>query len=153
MPKKSLKKKTQPNKITSSYVTMLSSIREKDEEKTIEDDSDFLNEFQENHYVITILTYLHESNWFENKQQEQFCVLRLREHPNLNALMIAIQYLTNEPTLKKESRKFFLNTVIFSEDPIKTASIILNLNTLKPTQLTTSPEVAADTPSSCCCIT
>ena len=82
MPKKSLKKKSQPNNITSSYVTMLSSIREKDEEKTMEDNSDFLKEFQNNHYVITILNYLHESDWFENKQQEQFCVLRLKEHPN-----------------------------------------------------------------------
>ena len=152
MPKKSLKKKSQPNKINSSYLTILSSIREKDEEKIIEDDNEFLKKFQDNHYVITILNYLHQSGWFENKQQEQSCILRLREHPNLNTLMIAIQYLTNEPALKKEFRKLYLNTVIFSEDPIKTASIIINLNTLSPTQLTTPPESTADALSNCCCI-
>lgn len=152
MPKKFFKEKSQPSKMNSSYLNILSSIREKDEEEILEDDNDFSKEFQENHYIITILNCLHKAKWFENKQQEQYCILRLRKHPNLNWLMTAIQCLTNEPTLAKELRQSYLNTTIFSEDPIKTASIIINLNRPTSTESTTPPEAAADTFSNCCFI-
>ena len=88
-----------------SYTSIILRINEKDvdesnldlwEKLDPDEDRDFLERFENRHYLLTIFKILAGEGWLKGKEHERRIVLMMTKHTKFQTLATAVQRLTNE---------------------------------------------------------
>ena len=140
MPTRSFRKEKAP----SSYTSILLRINENDvdenhldqwEKIEPDEDSDFLERFENRHYLLTIFKHLERAGWLKGKEHERRIILVMTKHTKFQVLSTAVQRLTYELSIIRGVNQTELDSIqqeslmalLLSNDPIKLASSIIEL--------------------------
>lgn len=136
----SFRKKNAP----SSYTSILLRIDENDvnenhldqwEKIDSDKDSDFLERFENRHYLLMIFKNLESAGWLKGKEHERRIILMMTKHTKSQVLATAVKRLTYELSMIRGVNETVLDSIqqetltalLLSNDPIKLAFSIIEL--------------------------